>query len=118
MKKMLVGVIGYGYWGPNIVRLLNESEKTEIRYCSDLLDSSLKHIKQRYPNIKVTKDYKNILNDNKVKAVFIVTPTKTHFQIAKDCLMAKKHVFVEKPLTYEVKHSEELIRIAKKFNRV
>ena len=114
MNKLNVALIGYGYWGPNIARILDESDISQLTHCSDLLSTSLKQIKQRYPQIKVTKRYKDILKNDSIAAVFIVTPTKTHFQIAMDCLMAKKHVFIEKPLTFSVEDAKQLIKIAKK----
>lgn len=114
MAKIKLGIIGYGYWGPNIARLVSESDRVELAYCADLLDSSLNQIKQKYPHTKTTKNYKDILEDKSVVAVLIVTPTRTHYKIAKDCLLAKKHVFIEKPLTYFVKEAEELVKIASK----
>jgi predicted dehydrogenase len=117
MKKIKVGLIGYGYWGPNIARILNDSKKTELLYCADLLDNSLTHVKQNYPKVLITKDYKEILRNKQIDAIFVTTPTKTHYQIAKDCLTAKKHVFIEKPLTNNEKDAEELIKLAKKNNK-
>lgn len=117
-QQSKVGIIGYGYWGPNLVRLLNESTKTSVVYCSDILDSSLTQVAQKYPHIKTTKNYKTIINDKEIDAIFIATPTKTHYKIAKDCLIAKKHVFIEKPLTDNIKEGEELVSLAKKYKRI
>jgi predicted dehydrogenase len=114
MAKIKLGLIGYGYWGPNIARLLNESTTIELAYCADLLDASLKQVKKKYPRVTTTKDYHDILKDKSVTGVCIVTPTKTHFQIAKECLEAKKHVFIEKPLTSTSEQAKELIKIAQK----
>lgn len=111
-----IGLIGYGYWGPNLARVIYESSDSELVYCADLLDKSLKDIKLKYPEVKTTKNYQDILNDSSVNAVFVVTPTKTHFKIAKDCLLAKKHVFVEKPLAYSSYECRQLINIAKEKN--
>ncbi len=113
MEKIKVALIGYGYWGPNIARILNESSTAELTYCADLIESSLSQVKQKYPQVKTTKDYHGILNDKKIKAVFIVTPTKSHYKIAKDFLEAKKSVFVEKPLTFTSQEARELILLAK-----
>ena len=118
MKKIRAGLIGYGYWGPNIARILNDSPNAEFVYCADLSDDSLKLVRQSYPFIKVTKNYKEILGDKSIDAVFIVTPTKTHYQLARDSLLSRKHVFVEKPLTNESKTCEKLIAIAKKTERL
>lgn len=111
-----VGLIGYGYWGPNLARVIHESSDSKLIYCADLLEDSLKEVKRKYPKVKTTKSYQNILNDSSIDAVFVVTPTKTHFKIAKDCLLYKKHVFVEKPLAYSSKECQELIKIAKRKN--
>jgi len=110
------GIIGYGYWGPNIARVINESSNSKLIYCADLVDKSLKDVKQKYPEVKITKNYQDILGDSSIEAVFVVTPTRTHFKIAKDCLLSKKHVFVEKPLAYSSKECQELIKIAKENN--
>jgi len=117
MKKIKVGLIGFGYWGPNIARILNDSIKVDLIYCVDILDSSLNLIKQQYPSVKTTKNYTDLIKDKSLEAVFIVTPTKTHFQIAKEFLLANKHVFVEKPLTYDVKSAKNLVLIANKKNK-
>lgn len=109
-----VGLIGYGYWGPNLARVIFESSDSELAYCADLLDESLKDIKQKYKEVKTTKNYQDILNDPSVDAVLIATPTRTHFKIAKDALLSKKHVFVEKPLAYSSDECRQLIKIAKK----
>ncbi|MDO8657682.1 MAG: Gfo/Idh/MocA family oxidoreductase [Candidatus Levybacteria bacterium] len=111
-----VGIIGYGYWGPNLARVIHESSDSELMYCADLIDGSLEEIKRKYPKVKTTKNYKDILKDSSIDAIFVVTPTRTHFKIAKDCLLAKKHVFVEKPLAYSSYQCQELIRIAKDRN--
>lgn len=113
MIKLIVGLVGYGYWGPNIARILNDSDIVDLVYCCDLLESSLKQIKKMYPNVITTKDYTQLLKDKTLDAVFIVTPTRTHFKIAKDFLEAGKHVFVEKPLTYEFRDAKELVILAK-----
>lgn len=111
-----VGIIGYGYWGPNVARIINESSDSKLIYCADLSNKALGEIKQRYKEIKTTKNYQDILHDPSIDAVFVVTPTRTHFNIAKDCLLSKKHVFVEKPLAYSSHECQQLIRIAKEKN--
>lgn len=114
MAKIKLGLIGYGYWGPNLARLIHESENAELVYCADLIDASLEQVKRKYPSVKTTKDYNEILNDKEITGVFIVTPTKSHYTLAKDSLNAKKHVFIEKPLTYSSKDAKELVKLAKK----
>ena len=116
MKKINVALIGYGYWGPNIARVLSESEDCELKYCADLNNENFSKFSDKYPKVITLNNYQRILKDKEVDAVLIATPTKTHYQVAKDCLNAKKHVFVEKPMTYLADQSRELIDIAKENN--
>ena len=113
MEKIKLGLIGYGYWGPNFARVINESNNSVLKYCADTNDQSLGFAKKKYPSLITTKDYRDILSDNEVSAVIIVTPTKTHYRIAKECILAKKHVFTEKPLCQTVTEAEELNLLAK-----
>ncbi|MFH1459882.1 MAG: Gfo/Idh/MocA family oxidoreductase [Candidatus Omnitrophota bacterium] len=118
MAKMKIGLIGYGYWGPNFARIITESDECSLKYCADISEKSLNRVKSKYSSVITIYDYQQILEDKEVNAVVIVTPTKTHYKIAKECLQAKKHVFLEKPLTYEVEEAKELIQLAKKNNVV
>jgi len=104
-----VGVIGYGYWGPNLVRNLSETPGCSVSYVADLSPERLAMVRQRYPAIKLTTDYRVILNDPKVDAVAIATPISTHFKLALHALEAGKHVLVEKPLTSTTEHAQLLI---------
>jgi len=112
---MKTGLIGYGYWGPNFARIISELSDVSLKYCADISDDSLRKIKNKYPEIKATNDYNDILNDKEIEAVFIVTPVSSHYKIAKDSLNAGKHVFVEKPLTGSLSEARELTDLAKKF---
>ena len=112
-----IGIIGCGYWGPNLIRNFSEIEGCKVICCCDLDKTRLEHIKGIYPSIKTTQDYKEILKDKNIDAVAIATPVSTHFKIAKDALLNKKHILVEKPLTDNSKDVKELIDIAKKENR-
>lgn len=112
MAKITVGLIGYGYWGPNIARVINEISNLELKYCVDLSDKSLRSVRATYPNIITSKDYKEILKDKDLKAVFIVTPAATHFKIAKDVIKSGKHVFIEKPITTNSRDAQKLIDLA------
>jgi predicted dehydrogenase len=113
-----VAVIGCGYWGPNLIRNFIQIPESKVKYCCDLNEEKLKHIKSLYPEPKVTKNYQEILNDAKVEAVAIATPVYTHFELAKQMLEAGKHVFVEKPLTHTSREARELIKLAKKKGKV
>ncbi len=114
MEKIKLGLIGYGYWGPNFARIIDNLDDCEFKYCADLVDASLNQVKKQYPQTIVTKDYHVILNDPEVTAVVIVTPTKTHFKIAKDSLLSGKHVLLEKPLTATSEEARQLLEISKK----
>jgi len=113
-----LGIIGCGYWGPNLVRNFSAVNDVDVAYCADKDDSRLSHIKGLYPRISVTKDYHEILNNQKVDAVVIATPIETHYQIAKDALEANKHILVEKPITNTSQEAKELMRLAEKNKRI
>jgi predicted dehydrogenase len=107
-------LVGFGYWGPNYLRVFRELTKCNIRYCCDLDNGKLEGIKKIYPGIEIARDYKVLLRDYKIDAAVIATPLATHYKIAKYFLEHKKHVLVEKPLTSTSKEAEKLISIAKK----
>jgi predicted dehydrogenase len=110
------GVIGYGYWGPNIVRNFNQIEEASVVAVCDKNLEALKRVKKLYPNLEHTSDYKTIINSSDVDVVAIITPVSTHFQLAKEALQNGKHIFVEKPFTATVAQAEELINIAEQKN--
>jgi predicted dehydrogenase len=112
MDRIKVGVIGCGYWGPNLIRNFVEIPQSEVVIVSDLREERLSHIKASYPQIKVTKDYQELF-DQGLDAVVIATPPITHYQLARDCLQHDLHVLVEKPMTVTSEHAEDLIQIAK-----
>ena len=112
MDRIRVGVIGCGYWGPNLIRNFVEIPQSEVVIVSDLREERLSHIKASYPQIEVTKDYQELF-DRDLDAVVIATPPATHYQLAKECLQHDLHVLVEKPITTKSEHAEELIQIAK-----
>jgi len=107
-----VGVIGAGYWGPNLIRNFSQLENCKVLWCADLDDERLKSVKSLYPGIKTTKDYADLINDPEVDAIAIATPVSTHFELAKKALEKNKHVLVEKPITSTSAHAEELTKIA------
>jgi predicted dehydrogenase len=107
-----IGVIGYGYWGPNVVRNLAEIPGFNIAAVSDLHQDRLNLIKSRYPTISITNNYQDLLDDKSITAIAIVTPVSTHFGLAMRSLEAGKHVFVEKPLTATSEQAVQLIKEA------
>ena len=113
-----IGIIGCGYWGPNLVRNFTKISDSKVIFVSDLDQSRLNYIKKLFPNLEVVRDYKKILENKNIDAIAIATPISTHFQIARDALSCKKHVLVEKPITKSLSEARQLIEIAKKNNRV
>ncbi|MDS4068168.1 MAG: Gfo/Idh/MocA family oxidoreductase [Candidatus Competibacter sp.] len=109
-----IGVIGYGYWGPNLVRNFHESGVARVTLVSDRDPSRLKLVKTRYPVIETTPDHTELINSPNVDAVAIATPVGTHFRLALAALRAGKHVFVEKPLTETADQARQLIEEAEK----
>tara|TARA_A100001037_G_scaffold306334_1_gene350794 strand:- start:850 stop:1734 length:885 start_codon:yes stop_codon:yes gene_type:complete len=113
--KLNFGIIGIGNWGKNIIRDL--SKYSNIEKCTNTGNlKNIKWVKENYPSIEYVSDQSKIFNDNKINAVVISTPIKTHYSLIKKALLAKKHVFVEKPLCTNVYDANELIKIAKKNN--
>ena len=108
-----IGVLGYGYWGPNIVRNLVSLPQASVSWICDLNPKVLTMIPRQYPTIKTTKNIDDVFGDPKTHAVVIVTPPSTHFALAKAALRAGKHVLVEKPMTQTVKESKSLISLAR-----
>jgi predicted dehydrogenase len=111
-----IGVVGYGYWGPNIVRNFGGHEKADVVAVCDKSPQSLERVRRAHPNMPVTSDYKEMLTAPNIDAVAVVTPVWTHFELAKKALENGKHVFVEKPFTYTSRQAEELIELAEKLN--
>jgi len=111
---MRVGLVGYGYWGPNLMRNLTEIEGVEVRWCSDQRADRCALAKKRYPFVKVTDNPEDIFTDREVEAVVLATPVFSHYPLAKRALATHKHVLVEKPLARTVAEGEELRDLAEK----
>jgi predicted dehydrogenase len=110
------GVIGYGYWGPNIVRNVSSLENGQLVAICDQNPAALKRAGKLYPGVTLTSDASEILKSPDIDAVAVVTPVWTHFDLAKAALENGKHVFVEKPFTSTSQQAEELIELAAKKN--
>lgn len=111
-----VGVIGYGYWGPNIVRNLHSLENAQIVAVCDKSPAALKRANRVYPRLHLTTDFSEVLRSREIDAVAVVTPVWTHYELAKAALENGKHVFVEKPFTSTPWQAEELIELAARKN--
>ncbi len=109
-----MGVIGYGYWGPNIVRNFNGLDKSQVVAVCDLNEGLLKKVKKAYPDLKVTTKSDELVCAADIDVVAIVTPVFTHFELAQSSLKMGKHILVEKPFTYTTAQAEELIELAEK----
>ena len=113
-----IGVIGYGYWGPNLVRNCFEAAGAQVACVSDLRADRLERVSNRYPTIKTTQDFRELIDDPSIDAVAIATPVSTHYDLALRALQAGKHVLVEKPLASNTDQVQRLIDLAQKRNRV
>lgn len=107
-------VIGYGYWGPNIVRNLTSQKKAKVKVVCDINAQALQKVKDDYPHIAPVQSYKEVFKSHRIDAVAIVTPVDQHYLLAKMALENGKHIFVEKPFTTTSKQAEELIKLARK----
>ena len=112
-----VGVIGCGYWGPNLIRNFTQLSRSDVVRVADLETARLKYIKGLYPNVETTMDYKDIIKDPEIDVVAVATPVHTHYKFASEALCEKKHVFVEKPMASSTKQAESLIDLAEKYQR-
>ena len=113
---MKVGVIGYGYWGPNVVRNFYNTPNASVVSVCDLSAKSLQRVRRMYPSMSVTTNTADILTSPDIDAVAIVTPITHHFPLAKKALENGKHVFVEKPFTANSAEAQELIELAERKN--
>ena len=112
------GIVGYGYWGPNLVRNFSEAPGAQVIAVSDLREDRLGQVRSRFPSIKVTSNYHELLADPTIDAIAIATPVATHFHLAMEALSAGKHVFVEKPLATNTEQGERMVEEAARCRRV
>ena len=104
-----IGIIGFGYWGPNVVRNFMEIREAAVRRVVDLREDRLELLRRRYPAVQAGCDAGEIFSDPKIDAVVIATPTASHFELAMQALGAGKHVLVEKPMTATVAEADQLV---------
>src|SRR2546426_11439708 len=109
-----IGVIGYGYWGPNIVRNLRGLEGCHVAGVCDQNSKALKRVRQAHPDLAVTTQSSDLLTSPDIDAIAVVTPVCAHFDLAKVALENGKHVFMEKPFTSTTRQAEELIELAER----
>ncbi len=109
-----IAVVGFGYWGPNLVRNFQESENTRVVACCDKNPDRLKQVKTKYPSIETLSDFDDVVKNAQVDAVVIATPVGTHYEFARKAFENGKHVLVEKPVTASVAEAEKLVELAEK----
>lgn len=113
MKKTIkVGVVGCGYWGPNLIRNLRQSADCQLKIICDASEQRLRHMRRLYPEVATTNRFEDLLKDAEIDALVVATPVRFHYEMAKACLNAGKHVFIEKPMARTVAEGEELVALA------
>ncbi len=110
------GVIGYGYWGPNVVRNLDHLEEAEVIAVCDESAAARNKVARAYPDVRVTDNAAELMSSPEIDAIAVVTPVWTHYELAKAALQNGKHVFVEKPFTSDAGQAQELIDLAARKN--
>jgi predicted dehydrogenase len=115
-NQVRVGVIGYGYWGPNIVRNFHGVDRCQLMAICDKSTAALQRAGRTYPSTQLTTNFTDILTSPEIDAVAVITPVWTHYELAKMALQNGKHVFVEKPFTSRSDQAEELIELAARNN--
>ena len=118
MSNVRIAVVGYGYWGQNLLRNFCELEEASVVMVCDYNGSALSRAKRRYPSIEVTQSYAEVLADPRVDAVVLATPVSLHYSFARQALQAKKHVLVEKPLAQSSTQVMDLIEIAESNRKI
>jgi len=113
-----IGVIGCGYWGPNLIRNFQQLPDSQVISACDLKEERLAHMKRLYPHLELTRDYEELLRDERLEAICIATPVPTHYEFTRKALDHNKHVLVEKPLACSSREAIELIRQADERKRV
>lgn len=111
--EMRIGVVGYGYWGPKLVRNISETPKAALTWVADLDAERLGRLGENYPSLRLTQSYDEMLASD-IDAVVVATPIRSHYRLAKAALLAGKHVMVEKPLTADSREADDLVNIAER----
>ena len=112
-KQIKVGVIGCGYWGPNLIRNFRAIPDCRLKVMCDISEKRLSHLKSLYPEVEGVTDYSHTLNGLGLDAIVIATAVGLHHPMAKASLLAGKHTFIEKPMAASSEECEELVHIAR-----
>lgn len=114
---LTIAIIGYGYWGPNLLRNFSSLENVKVHSVADLRADRLELVKKNYPTINTTTDIESIFNYDEISGIVIATPVHTHFTLSKKALELGKHVLVEKPISMTSGEAKELMDLAKSRNK-
>jgi len=114
MQKIKVAIVGGGYWGQNLIRNFWEVDEGELTFICDLDPKALARAQRRYPTVQVTRHYRELLDSPRVDAIVLATPVSTHYEYARQALLAGKHVLVEKPLARSTAEVLDLMELAEK----
>jgi predicted dehydrogenase len=117
-ERLRVGVVGAGYWGPNVIRTFASLPDCEVAYVCDQRPGRLQYIAERFPDLRLTQSYDDLLADRALDAVAVVTPVSTHRALAEAALRAGKHVLVEKPLAHSSADAQAMVQAAERAGRV
>src|SRR5579872_5859173 len=117
LRKLRFGVIGWGYWGPKIARNLDTLPHGNVSMVADMDEFRLQSLRANQPWIQTTTRAKDIFQSD-VDGMVIATPVSTHYKLAREALLAGKHVLVEKPLTANVAEAEELVALSEELGRI
>ena len=113
-----IGLIGFGYWGPNLARNFNVDPDLELAAICDFSADRLETARRLYPQVKLLNNLDDFYNDTNIDVIAIATPVTSHFELAKRALMSGRHVWLEKPMTEKIEQAKELIDLAQKRNKV
>ncbi len=118
LDRLSFGVVGLGYWGPNLLRVLTDDPGVEVKWICDLDESRLERFQRRYPSVMTTTDVEQMIHADDLDALVFATPVFTHYDLCRRSLLAGKHTFVEKPLANTGARAEDLVRLASVQQRV
>lgn len=113
-----IAIVGYGYWGPNLLKTFINVPGCNVRYCCDLNPEALQQVKRKFSHIITTGDFNEVISDPTIDAVVLATPTRSHFELAEKALGAGKDVLIEKPMTQSSKEAWKLVSLAEKNKRI
>jgi predicted dehydrogenase len=113
-KTINVGVVGCGYWGPNLIRNLRQASDCNLKVICDTSEQRLRHMRKMHHDVATTTRFEDLLADRELDAIVVATPVRFHYEMAKAVLLAGKHVFIEKPMARTVAEGEELVELARK----